>query len=152
MQPQIIPVIYRSDDDPNFLEMIKDEKYSDSLFLFKDSHDAHTTTIPSTNRGDLRPYNRYGEHRDYPRSAGVVIGPTDNQVYSDNLSMVYKSIDEIRELIEEYHYKRIFFLALRGVFRPLFANLLISREDIGKITNKIYELGIYTPYQDLSRY
>lgn len=99
----------------------------------------------------LRPYNRYGRHARYPRSAGISImrrRPDGCLIYIQKLDEpgVLKSLntdlDSIRTLITRHKYSKIYFPAIGDYPRPIIASYLIGEEVRNYITDALYSMKV----------
>lgn len=136
-RPLVIPVIYMNNilydgrvqrqEYGDFTKMIVDDYYKDSLFIFNDNIDDHKSSIPGGGNAQVRDYNMFGLHENYPQSAGIPTGSKySTGVYQEDFSgfktlgrakkHVDDSIREINYLIKTHNYKRIYFSV--GNYRP----------------------------------
>lgn len=134
----------------DFEMMIQDPCYEDSLFIFNDNVKDHKTAFRGAGNAVVRPYNRYGKYDVYPRSSGIPTGYSRSSGGYKTLTLsaqkeIDDSVDEIRKLIDEYRYTRIFFSAepAVGVCRPQIATSIfkIGNDVREYITAQIYSLG-----------
>jgi len=115
----IIGIIFKENDkDRDFLKMIKQPKYANSLFIFNDNVTQHKTGIykGSSGNGPMRRYNKYGEYNDRPRSAGIPTGDGGGftsltQVVKDKAVAAHidNAIEDIKSLMSTYTYDNIFY-------------------------------------------
>ena len=92
--------------------MIKQKEYNDSLFIFNDDEERHKTGVQGKGNAIIRKYNKYsGIIR--PKSAGIPTGTVKRGGYTKLTSRskfeIDQSIKEIKELILNYDYKKIFY-------------------------------------------
>lgn len=111
--PRVIPSVYtRRNQEGDFHYMIKSRDYRDALFIFNDNERDHCSSRPGGGNAAIRPYNKYSGVR-MPRSAGIPTG--DNRGYASLTpaakAVIDSSIEEIRELIREHGYQRVYFSA-----------------------------------------
>jgi len=144
---EIIANVYTGmQKEGDFHWMIKQDEYSDILFIFNDNEELHFTNCKGAGNAVIRKYNKHNKNLSIPRSAGIPTGTLDNGGYEeldDNVKYwVDLSIKEIKEIIKKYNYKKICYSAEKdgilgtGIF-SVDKNVLIY------ITNKIKELENY---------
>ena len=157
--PNIIPVEFKqSGIYGDFSAMINDSKYERSLFLFNDNVEDHETAIRGGGNAVIRPYNRYGKHADYPRSAGIPSGFSRKSggfasLTLRNRRIIDCAIDEIRELQETHGYDSIYFSSDTSCVKgpPLIGTAIFRiGDDVRRyITDQIYSLGDCESIEDL---
>jgi hypothetical protein len=127
----------------DFLWMIKNPEFDDCLFIFNDSEEHHNTNIKGGGNAIIRPYNKYNTSLPKPRSCGIPTGTRREGGYS-HLSehaktMIDNSIAEIRDLLHQYEYKRIFYSADKD--GKLGTSIFVVGEDVvDYITSCIIDL------------
>ena len=94
--------------------MIKQKEYSDSLFIFNDDEERHKSCAQGKGNAIIRKYNIYSNFKK-PRSAGIPTGTVKRGGYNKLTSHIKFEIDqalkEIKEIIEKYKYKKVFYSA-----------------------------------------
>lgn len=129
----------------DFEYMYKLEEFSDSLFIFNDNEEYHDTCSGGIGNAIMRRYNKYSK-LEIPRSAGIPTGTLQLGGYKKldkyTQMQIDNSINEIKELIKIYKYKRIFFSSnfdgkLGTSIFEVDSNVLLY------ITNQIYSLSTY---------
>lgn len=143
---QIVGIKYISNDQyGDFSWMWRQNKYSNSLFIFNDNEDHHYTSYAGGGNAIMRMFNTYST-MDKPLSAGIPTGTLSSGGYDKFTPKVKKIIDdafdEIIKLIKTYHYRTIYFSAeLNGKMgTSIFA---VNQKVIEYITSKIYKLSNY---------
>lgn len=127
MSVRVIATVFRRRNQVgDFVFMIKSKDYKDSLFIFNDNEVDHCSDVPGGGNAAIRSYNRFSAVFP-PRSAGIPTG--DNRGYSSLTprakSAIDSAIEEIRELIKEHGYSRVFF----------------SADENGKLGTSIFSIG-----------
>ena len=123
--------------------MIKKDEYKDVLFIFNDNGEHHDTNRRGGGNAVIRKYNKFNNKLDRPRSAGIPTGTLEDGSYQELNEHVKKqielSINEIKEIIQIYGYKKIYYSAKKdGVLGTgLFS---MNRDVLVYITEKIIEL------------
>lgn len=141
---QVIGVKYvKSNCFGDFEYMYKLEEFTDSLFIFNDNEEYHDTCRCGIGNAVMRRYNKYSK-LEIPRSAGIPTGTLELGGYKKldkhTQTQIDNSINEIKELIKIYKYKRIFFSSnfdgkLGTSIFEVNTNVLLY------ITNQIYSLS-----------
>jgi len=132
----------------DFLWMSKQNKYSNSLFLFNDNEEHHNTSFVGGGNAVMRMFNRYST-MDKPLSAGIPTGTIGSGGYNKFTRKVKKTIDdafeEIIELIIAHNYSTIYFSSeVDGKLgTSIFA---VNPQVIEYITSRIYRLS-FEPIQ-----
>ena len=141
---EIIANIYTgSKQVGDFYWMIKKDEYKDVLFIFNDNEEHHDTNRRGGGNAVIRKYNKFNNKLDRPRSAGIPTGTLEYGGYQKLNEHVKKqvelSINEIKEIIQIYGYKKIYYSAKKdGVLGTgLFS---VNRDVLVYITEKIIEL------------
>jgi hypothetical protein len=140
----------------DFSLMVKDEKYTDTLFIYNDNIENRFTSSRGLGNAVIRPYNQYNTKLTVPRSAGITTGSLKNKGFLSLTEDVKKIIDEdierISLLMEKYKFSRIFYSSSYETFycvnlkREL--NLLgmslftIGRDVREYITEQLYNLTV----------
>jgi len=113
--PQIIPVVYEENKvNNNFEKMIKDQKNSKALFIFNDNVEHHETFIKGKRNAAIRPFNKYGKNKQYPRSAGISTGSNGKgfeKLTFEIKKTINSNVNEIKDLIKKYKYEKIYWSA-----------------------------------------
>lgn len=141
----VIPIQFKElHDYGDFNFMIKLEQYNDSLFIFNDNIEEHCSAKRGAGNAVIRPFNKYGLFKDYPRSAGIPTGSYKDRGFKNlndnNKNIIDGAFEEIHELIKKYNYKRIFYSSEKDsdlVGTSLFE---VDKEVLEYITNKIKNL------------
>jgi len=132
----------------DFLWMSRQNKYSNSLFLFNDNEEHHNTSFGGGGNAVMRMFNRYST-MDKPLSAGIPTGTIGSGGYDKFTPEIKKTIDdafeEIIELIIAHNYSTIYFSSeVDGKLgTSIFA---VNPKVIEYITSKIYKLS-FKPIQ-----
>jgi len=141
---EIIANIYKGrEQEGDFYWMIKQDKYKDILFIFNDNEEYHYTNRRGAGNAVIRKYNKYNNKLVRPRSAGIPTGTLEDGGYQELTEYVKKqvteAIEEIKEIIRVYEYKKICYSAEKdGILGTgLFT---VSKEVLIYITEKIKEL------------
>lgn len=114
---KVIPVRYTGANKfGDFSYMIKKcRQFDDGLFIFNDNVENQKTASRGSGNAVIRPYNQYGKHREYPRSAGIPTGSLKSGGFSELDTKTKRAIDnainEIRNLIKTHGYRRVFYSA-----------------------------------------
>lgn len=98
----------------DFRWMIDQPEYQDSLFIFNDNEEHHTSFQPGGGNATIRRFNRYNPQLPKPRSAGVPTGARGRgyaALTKEVKITVDNSIAEARELIRTHGYRRVFYSA-----------------------------------------
>jgi hypothetical protein len=141
---EIIANVYKGyEKEGDFGWMIKQDEYNDILFIFNDNEEYHHTNSRGAGNAVIRKYNKYNKKLDRPRSAGIPTGTLANGGYhalTDHVkNQVETSIEEIKEIVNTYGYKKICYSAEKngilgtGIFK-------VDSEVLEYITEKIKEL------------
>lgn len=134
----------RRDQEGDFTWMIKNRNYSDALFIFNDNVYDHKKYFRGGGNAAIRPYNKYNPEIQVPRSAGIPTGDTGGFSTLDENAKYHidKTIEEIKELIEEHGFSRVYY----------------SADEDGKLGTSIFTIGddvrdyITEQIQSMSRY
>jgi hypothetical protein len=124
----------------DFNYMIKRKEYEDSLFIFNDNEQDHTSTIPGGGNAIIRPFNRYSGLA-VPRSAGIPTGRAGGypSLTSSSKDVIDSAMDEIRDLIRIHGFRRVFYSADEN--GKLGTSIFVVGEDIRDyITDQIRDL------------
>ena len=110
----VIPIKFKNPHEfGDFNFMIKLEEYNDALFIFNDNIEEHTESKRGGGNAVIRPYNKYGVFKDYPRSAGIPTGSYKDKGFKElnenNKKFIDSAFEEIYDLIKTHKYKRIFY-------------------------------------------
>jgi hypothetical protein len=141
---EIIANVYKkSGEEGDFGWMIKQEKYQDYLFIFNDNEEYHDSNCRGAGNAVIRKYNKFNKKLVRPRSAGIPTGTLEDGGYTELTpyvkSIVKNSIEEIKEIIQLYGYKKICYSSEKdgilgtGIFR-------VNRDVLVYITKKILKL------------
>lgn len=137
----------------DFLWMINQSEFNDSLFIYNDNEEMHNMFyLNGAGNAVIRKYNKHNVNLNKPRSAGIPTGcmrmtNTTNKMYykgykvlDDHVkSVIDNSIIEIKELISKYKYDRVFFSCNEN--NKLSTNLFVVSDDvITYITDQIYSI------------
>ena len=141
---EIIANVYKGREQiGDFYWMIKREEYKDILFIFNDNEEYHDTNCRGAGNAVIRKYNKHNNKLIRPRSAGIPTGTLEDGGY-DELNehvklQVYNAIEEIKEIVQKYEYKKICYSAEKdGILGTgLFT---VDRDVLIYITGKIKEL------------
>lgn len=80
-----------------------------TLYIFNDDVNLHKTSKKGRGESSIRQYNKYGQYKKRPFSAGISI--SDKVPFKDLTGKVKKIIDsdikEIKDLVDEYNFKKI---------------------------------------------
>ncbi len=96
----------------DFEWMIKSEDYKDALFIFNDNVEDHKSDVIGGGNAIIRPFNKYGLHSEYPRSAGIPTGQGSTgfkTLDEATKKHIDDAVDEIKALIQKHHYQRVYF-------------------------------------------
>lgn len=140
----IIPNIYKGmEQEGDFYWMIHQDEYNDVLFIFNDNEEYHNTNCSGAGNAIIRKYNKYNYNLVRPRSAGIPTGTLEDGGYGELnehvINQVASAIEEIREIIKIYNYKKICYSAEKdeilgtGIFT-------VNRKVLEYITSQIKEL------------
>lgn len=160
-KPKIIPNNFiKGNNSTDYEKLITKESEKDTLFIFNDNVEHHKTNKEGSGNAKIRPYNKYGEHKDYPKSAGVSTGEKsgvnstsfkslDQEINVNTKKITIKKyidseIDEIKKLIKKHNYKKIYFSAKCSNQGKCLLDTKIfdPGEDVKKyITTEILKLG-----------
>ena len=163
--PTIIPSFYKGNGKiGDFMWMINQKEFNDSLFIFNDNVNQMLSSTGGGGNASIRPYNKYGTYKNYPRSAGIPTGyygshggkgfdsldeiiPIHYSKINGNTAKDYInfSIKEIKDLILDKKYKRIYFSAginkNTGKIQLGTSIFAVNQEVIDYITEEIFKLG-----------
>lgn len=146
MAVEIIPIVYNAREKKgDFTTMIKDPNYNDSLFIYNDNTEYHHTSRLGAGNALIRSFNQHGQHRDYPRSAGICTGSLLDGGFERldecTKKVIDRDIGEINDLIKKYRYKRVFYSAKKNSEGLLGTSIFqVDPEVIQYITDKIRNL------------
>ncbi len=135
---------------------IRDPQFEDALFIFNDNLVQHNTIERGSNSNDvIRLYNSHGIYGVRPRSAGIITskgipGKSSREGFKSLTPQVKKTIDasflEIKELVKEHCYTRVFFPAqlyeADKYPRPYFGSMIIGEDVREHITELLYSLEV----------
>ena len=112
---KIIPTVFKGIGQyGDFEHMILSGKFDDSLFIFNDNEEHHFSDVQGGGNAVIRKYNKNSTLL-VPRSAGVPTGSLKHRGYQKlgphEKFVIDFSINEIKELIKQFGYKRIYFSA-----------------------------------------
>ena len=141
---EIIPNIFKGiKQEGDFNWMIQQNEYSNILFIFNDNEEYHNTNCNGIGNAIIRKYNKYNLKLTRPRSAGIPTGTLKDRGYqelnSHVITMINYAINEIKEIIKKYNYKKIYYSADKdgilgtGIFT-------VNKDVLHYITTKIKEL------------
>jgi hypothetical protein len=142
---EIIPNIFKGlKQEGDFAWMIRQNEYSNILFVFNDNEEYHDTNCYGIGNAIIRKYNKYNLKLTRPRSAGIPTGTLKNGGYQElNSHVITKdnsAINEIKEIIKKYNYKKIYYSAEKdgilgtGIFT-------VDNDVLQYITDQIKALG-----------
>jgi len=144
---KVIGVIFEKNNEcGDFNWMIKQHEYNDSLFIFNDNIEWHKLSFSSGGNACVRNYNKYGEYKNYPQSAGISTGTFKDMGFKKLTPEVKEIIDneinEIIELIKIHKYKRIFYSQDKLIKTPKIGTkiFVVTDDVLDYILMKIYEL------------
>ena len=126
----------------DFNWMCHQDEYSDSLFIFNDNEEYHSTCRGGAGNAIMRRYNKYSK-LDKPKSAGIPTGTLELGGYKSlnlhSLKQIDMAINEIIELINFYKYKQIYYSSeLDG---KLGTSIFIVDDKVTRyITHRLYSL------------
>jgi phosphoribosyl-dephospho-CoA transferase len=87
-------------------------EFNDSLFIFNDNEEMHNTCTKGIGNAVMRVFNKHST-LEIPKSAGIPTGTLEEGGYTElnehTKKIIDDAINEIRELIEKYNYKYIFY-------------------------------------------
>ena len=111
---EIVSIVYKGVNQyGDFNWMIKQKEYEDSLFIFNDNEEYHSTNERGGGNAIIRFYNQHNKSLTKPHSAGIPTGTLKYGGYTtlDRMSraVIDFSINEIKDLIKKYRYRRIFY-------------------------------------------
>ena len=92
---------------------IKSPSYDDSLFLFNDDEERNKWKKAGQGNAIIRKYNKYAIPS-RPRSVGIVTGKNEQgytNLTPEVKNAIDKTIDEAKEIINKYSYKRVYYSA-----------------------------------------
>lgn len=127
MSVRVVGTVFRRRNQVgDFVFMIKSKEYKDALFIFNDNEADHCSDVPGGGNAAVRPYNRFSAVFP-PRSAGIPTG--DFRGYTSLTpkakATIDAAVDEIRALIQEHGYSRVFY----------------SADEDGKLGTSIFSIG-----------
>ena len=99
----------------DFAWMINQKDYKNSLFIFNDNEEDHSTPNKGGGNATIRPYNKYGYQArglPQPRSAGISTGTLGKGYISlsdDVKSYIDGCVREIKDLLRRHQYDSIYF-------------------------------------------
>jgi hypothetical protein len=97
------------------MEKIKSPDYDKVLFIFGDNVEQFKTAKKGEGEAALREFNRYGVHRNHPRSCGIPVGMRKGEVFSDlsypALNFINEALDQIEQTIIMMKYKRVVYVS-----------------------------------------
>ncbi len=141
---KVIGTIYKGkNEEGDFKWMMKQNQYSNSLFIFNDNTEYHHTNRKGLGNAIMRQYNKYNTSLIIPRSAGIPTGTLEEGGFTEFNEEIKKIIDEsfleIKELIKKYDYDTIIYSADKN--GDLGTNLFEVDNDVVKyITSLIKSL------------
>ena len=130
----------------DFNWMIKQSEYSNSLFIYNDDTESQLNKSYKAGKGNaiIRNYNQYNPKKTIPQSAGIPTGSRKLGGYTELNEEIKKeidlSIDNIKDLINKYNYKVIYYSAKlngklgTGIFK-------VDDEVVNYITNELLSLS-----------
>ena len=128
----------------DFEWMIQQPKYKNSLFIFNDNEEHHSTVRKGGGNAVIRPFNKYNQNLEKTLSAGIPTGTMTRGGYdfltTDAQKKIDVSVDEIIELIKTYNYDAIYYSVCSnnklgtGIFK-------VDKSVIDYIDNKIQSLS-----------
>lgn len=126
----------------DFYWMCHQDEYSDSLFIFNDNEEYHSTCKDGKGNAIMRRYNKYSK-LDKPKSAGIPTGTLELGGYKSinlhSLNEIDNAINEIIELINFYQYKQIYYSSeLDGKLGT--SIFVVDDKVIRYITHRLYSL------------
>lgn len=128
--PEIVLTQFQSRNSyGDFLWMLHQEKYKNSLFIFNDNEEDMNSYKKGGGNACIRPFNFLGHIKNgfsIPRSAGIPTGRQGRGYTSlkEGKTSIDFSLNRISKLIEKYHYDKVF----------------ISVDQYGMIGNKIFHM------------
>jgi len=100
----------------DFAWMINQTNYENSLFIFNDNEEDHSTPKKGGGNAKIRPYNKHGYQAlglPQPRSAGISTGTLAKGGYgslSDDVKLyIDECVREIKDLLRRHEYDSIYF-------------------------------------------
>jgi len=138
----------KKDTFGDFNWMCNQVEYNDSLFIFNDNEENHNTNNYGIGNAIIRKYNKYNKTLSKPKSAGICTGTLKNKGYKElleyNKNLIDNNIDEIKQLIEKYKYKDIYYSV--GKNNKLGTSIFKVGEDVIDYINeqicKLSDLGV----------
>jgi len=145
--PIIIPSVFKSGVKVgDFGWMIERDQYKDALFIFNDNVRDHNTADVGAGNAIIRPYNKYGQHKKYPRSAGISTGYRGigfETLDAKTKKIIDDEVEEIKALIQEHNYKRIYWSSTDIEGSDLGTSEFTVNDKVRRyIVEKINELGL----------
>lgn len=108
-------IFYKKNEVGDFMWMMKQNEYKNSLFIFNDDTENHYTNNKGKGNAIVRPYNKYNNFIRIPKSAGIPTGSLKHggfAEFNENIqNIIDESFDEIIELIKKYNYTEIIYSA-----------------------------------------
>lgn len=146
-KPEIVGLVYDGlGKVGDFSWMIQQPEFSNSLFIFYDNDEQHSTAVAGKGTSVIRPYNKYGRYVRKPKSAGIPTGPRNGVAYEtftrSNSERVNEAVEEIKELILLHRYKTVYYSAeiLNGNIGSGILQDKLDKRAVKYITKKIRDL------------
>lgn len=126
---------------------INDNKH-DSLFIYNDNEECHCSKSYVRGAGNaiIRPYNQFNpKYIGIPHSVGIPTGTLKNGGYdslnNDNKKYIDESFNEIKNLIEKYKFKHLFY-SIDDLSGKLGTSIFkVDINVINYITNNLHKLS-----------
>ena len=148
MDIQIIGTVFNGVDKyGDFHYMIESGDYNDSLFIYNDNEESYYNNSCKAGAGNalIRRYNQYNKkYLENPLSVGIPTGTLKDGGYEclnkENKEIINNCIENIKNIIEKYEKKRLFYSAKNssGILGTGLFN--VSDDVLEFITDKIYNL------------
>jgi hypothetical protein len=158
-RPQIKPVIYLNQENPDLDRMIYSYKFREAMFVFADNLLDYQTANSGPLNDTLRTYNVFDpKHYFFPRSFGIPLGYSlwmsfqslEDKIDGDRTvrDLIDDEIQILFYLVDRHKHSQLIFLAQPGdhpgdypILRPRYAT--VPREILNYVSKKIYALGDY---------
>jgi hypothetical protein len=128
----------------DFEWQIKSGLYDDSLFIYNDDELRRKWKKAGQGNAIIRKYNKYAIP-ERPRSAGICTGSGENKGYSslnsENKKVIDEGIDEIRDIISKFGYKKVYYSAEEPNGLLGTSIFKVDPEVLRYITDKIHSLS-----------
>jgi hypothetical protein len=142
---QVIGTVFKKRGiEGDFDWQIRSGNYEDSLFIYNDDEKRRLWKKAGAGNAIIRKYNRYA-CPNRPRSAGVCTGKGESgykELDESTKSVIDQGITEIRQLIQEHGYRRIYYSASSPDGRLGTSIFDVHPEVLDYITKEIHSLSL----------